>query len=84
MKVLYDTMTIYYRLETGTIKEIHSGSCDMSVFGEEKSDYEKIWGCVVVDYDEYVRLNPSQFLIDLNKKDIVYTQSTSINKYRSL
>lgn len=81
-KVVSDKMTIYYRKKTGEIKEFMSGECDMSVFGEEQEDYELIWDYIHVEMDEMVRNNRSQFSVDLDTKELIYTPLIDTSKYR--
>lgn len=70
---MYEDLTIFYNKRTGDIKEMCTGAQDMSWFGDEEEDYEKIFGFVVVEYDGYVMENPDQFKIKNNEiklKDI--------------
>ena len=77
-----DKMTIYYRKKTGEIKEFMSGECDMSVFGVEQEDYELIWDYIHIEMDEMVRNNRSQFSVDLETKELIYTPLVDTSKYR--
>lgn len=80
---IYDNkMTIYYRKKTGEIKEFMSGECDMSVFGVEQEDYELIWDYIHVEMDEMVRNNRSQFSVDVETKELIYTPLIDTSKYR--
>ena len=81
-KVVSDKMTIYYRKKTGEIKEFMSGECDMSVFGVEQEDYELIWDYIHIEMDEMVRNNRSQFSVDLETKELIYTPLVDTSKYR--
>lgn len=81
-KVVSDKMTIYYRKKTGEIKEFMSGECDMSVFGVEQEDYELIWDYIHVEMDEMVRNNRSQFSVDVETKELIYTPLIDTSKYR--
>lgn len=76
------SMTVFYRKKTGDIKQVSTGIQDMSVFGDEKEDYEQIWDCVVVEKDEYVLMNTNQFLVDLETKELIYTPLIDTSKYR--
>lgn len=79
----YDNlMTIFYRKKTGEIKTMMSGSCDMNVFGDEAEDYELIWDYVVIEYDEMIRNNPNQFIVDVETKELIYTPLIDTSKYR--
>lgn len=77
-----DKMTIYYRKKTGEIKEFMSGECDMSVFGVEQEDYELIWDYIHIEMDEMVRNNRSQFSVDVETKELIYTPLIDTSKYR--
>lgn len=77
-----DKMTIYYRKKTGEIKEFMSGECDMSVFGVEQEDYELIWDYIHIEMDEMVRNNRSQFSVDVETKELIYTPLIDTGKYR--
>ena len=77
-----ETMTIYYRKKTGEIKMMMSDTCDMSVFGDEQEDYEQIWDYINIPIDEVVRNNRSQFVVDLDTKELVYTPLIDTSKYR--
>lgn len=77
-----ETMTIYYRKKTGEIKMMMSDTCDMSVFGEEQEDYAQIWDYIHVEMDEMVRNNRSQFSVDVEKKELIYTPLIDVSKYR--
>ena len=81
-KVVPDKMTIYYRKKTGEIKEFMSGECDMSVFGVEQEDYELIWDYIHIEMDEMVRNNRSQFSVDVETKELIYTPLIDTSKYR--
>lgn len=56
-----EQMTIFYNKRTGSIKELCSGIQTMDWFGAEKEDYEQIFDCLVVDLDQYVLSNFTQF-----------------------
>ena len=58
-----EQMTIFYNKRTGSIKELCSGIQTMDWFGAEKEDYEQIFVCLVVDLDQYVLNNFTQFEI---------------------
>lgn len=77
-----DKMTIYYRKKTGEIKEFMSGECDMSVFGVEQEDYELIWDYIHIEMDEMVRNNRSQFSVDVETKELIYTPLVNASRYR--
>lgn len=77
-----ETMTIYYRKKTGEIKMMMSDTCDMSVFGEEQEDYAQIWDYIHIEIDEVVRNNRSQFSVDVETKELIYTPLIDVSKYR--
>lgn len=76
------TMTIYYRKKTGEIKMMMSDTCNMSVFGEEQEDYAQIWDYIHIEMDEMVRNNRSQFSVDVETKELIYTPLIDTSKYR--
>ncbi|MCU7195557.1 hypothetical protein [Turicibacter sanguinis] len=57
-------MTIYYRKCNGEIKMISDGIHDMSIFGDERSDYELIWDCLVIDKVQEIKAYPNLFFIN--------------------
>lgn len=77
-----EVMTIYYRKKTGEIKMMMSDTCDMSVFGEEQEDYAQIWDFIHIEMDEMVRSNRSQFHVDVDTKELIYTPLIDTSKYR--
>ena len=77
-----ETMTIYYRKKTGEIKMMMSDTCDMSVFGDEQEDYEQIWDYITIPVDEVVRNNRSQFVVDVETRELIYTPLVYTSKYR--
>lgn len=77
-----EVMTIFYRKKTGEIKELMSDDCDMSVFGEEREDYELIWDFIVIEMDEVVKNNKDQFVVDLETKELIYTPLVDTSKYK--
>ncbi len=66
-----NNMTIYYRKATGAIKQVAGGIQDMSVFGDEESDYTLIWDFIIAPRDENVRDNMNQFTVDLETKELI-------------
>ncbi|MBP3908262.1 MAG: hypothetical protein J6D33_04985, partial [Turicibacter sp.] len=58
------------------------GECDMSVFGVEQEDYELIWDYIHIEMDEMVRNNRSQFSVDVETKELIYTPLVDTSKYR--
>lgn len=52
-----DKITIFYNKRSGIIKEACSGEQNMSYFGVEQEDYEKIFDFLIVEYDEFVFKN---------------------------
>ena len=81
---LPELMTIFYRKKTGEIKEIISDACDMRVFGAEREDYELIWDYIVVEYDDYLRYNINQFIVDTENKELCMKSNKVTNNYRVL
>lgn len=76
------SMTIFFSKRTGKIMRVSTGIQDMNAFGEEKEDFEAIWDFIVVEKDEDVMKNVSQFVIDLDTKELVYIPLTYTSKYR--
>ena len=58
-----DKLTIYFNKRTGTIKELCSGTQDMSWFGDEEQDYELIYDFIVVDNDRFIFENIQMFYV---------------------
>lgn len=56
-------LTIYFNKRTGTIKELCSGTQDMSWFGDEEKDYELIYDFIVVDDDRFIFENIQMFYV---------------------
>ena len=75
-----EQMTIFYNRRTGSIKELCSGTQTMDWFGAEKEDYEQILDCLVVESDEYVLNNFTQF--EVVDEALKLKQATDLSKYR--
>ena len=75
-----DLMTIFYNKRTGSIKELCSGIQTMDWFGAEKEDYEQIFDRLVVESDEYVLNNFTQF--EVVEGELKLKQATDLSKYR--
>ena len=75
-----DLMTIFYNKRTGSIKELCSGIQTMEWFGAEKEDYDQIFDCLVVELDEYVLNNFTQF--EIIEGVLKLKQATDLSKYR--
>lgn len=56
-------MTVFYSKSTGDIKVTASGDQDFNFFGSDQADYRLIYGRIVIEDDEYVRMNPNLFTI---------------------
>ena len=76
------SMSVFFNRRTGKIMQITTGIQDMSTFGEEKEDFELIWDVIVVEKDEDVMKNVSQFVIDLDTRELIYTPLVYTSKYR--
>ena len=74
-----EQMTIFYNKRTGSIKELCSGIQTMDWFGAEKEDYEQIFDCLVVDLDQYVLNNFTQF--EVVEGALKLKQVTDLSKY---
>ena len=75
-----EQMTIFYNKRTGNIKELCSGTQTMDWFGAEKEDYAQIFDCLVVESDEYVLNNFTQF--EIIEGALKLKQATDLSKYR--
>ena len=75
-----EQITIFYNKRTGSIKELCSGIQTMDWFGAEKEDYEHIFDCLVVELDEYVLNNFTQF--EIVEGELKLKQVTDLSKYR--
>lgn len=56
-----DKLTVFYNKRTGSIKELCGGCQDMSWFGDEEEDYEQIFDYIIVDHDDYILQNFTNF-----------------------
>lgn len=72
-------MTIFYNRRLGSIQAIAGGIQDMSYFGEQEEDFKIIYDYIVVDNDEYVINNSSNFIVINN--GLKFKDSACINKY---
>ena len=63
-------MTIFYSKRTGDIKGASSGIQDMSVYGEDCTDYSLIFSYIVLPIDDYVIRNIKQFKINIDTKQL--------------
>ena len=75
-----EQMTIFYNKRTGSIKELCSGTQTLDWFGAEKEDYAQIFDCLVVESDEYVLNNFTQF--EVVEGALKLKQATDLSKYR--
>ena len=75
-----EQVTIFYNKRTGGIKELCSGIQTLDWFGAEKEDYEQIFSCLVVELDEYVLNNFTQF--EVVEGALKLKQATDLSKYR--
>lgn len=76
------SMTVYYRKKTGDIVQIVTGIHDMGVYGKEREDFELIRDFIVVEKDEFILDNMSQFHVDLDTKELIYTPLIDVSRYR--
>lgn len=76
------SMTVYYRKKTGDIVQIVTGIQDMNVYGKEKEDFELIRDFIVIEKDEFILDNMSQFHVDLDTKELIYTPLIDVSRYR--
>lgn len=72
-------MTIFYNRRLGSIQAIAGGIQDMSYFGDQEEDFKIIYDYIVVDNDEYVINNSSNFIVINN--GLKFKDSACINKY---
>lgn len=72
-------MTIFYNRRLGSIQAIAGGIQDMSYFGDQEEDFKIIYDYIVVDNDEYVINNSSNFIVINNR--LKFKDSACINKY---
>lgn len=72
-------MTIFYNKRLGSIQAIAGGTQDMSYFGEEEEDFKVIYDYMVVDNDEYIIKNLSNFIV-VNRQ-LKLKDSSNISKY---
>lgn len=63
-------MTLFYSKSSGKITTACTGIADFSVFADEASDFEQIWGCVVKPIDNAVLRNMSIYVINLETLEI--------------
>ena len=75
-----DKMTIFFNKRTGGIKIIAPGIQTMSVFGEEKQDYELIYDFIALEFDRYVLENSGSFYINENK-ELKLREADNLTKY---
>lgn len=71
-------MTLYYSKSSGDIKSFCTGIQDMSLFGSNKEDFSLIWDYIILDKDEFVLSNITQFKINLDTKQLEIKQETII------
>lgn len=72
-----EKMTLFYRKRTGEIASYCTGIQDMSYFGDNQEDYELIWDYIVVNRDDYVLNNTSQFKVNIETKQLEMKPITS-------
>ena len=75
-------MTVFYSKSNGAIKNVVSGIHDMSFYADEKNDLSIIWDYEVVDYDQFVIYNATQFVFDTGEQILKLKNDSSILKYK--
>lgn len=68
-------MTLFYSKRTGEIQTFCTGVQDMSLFGDNKEDYEMIWDFVVIDYNDAIFNNYSLFKVDTSTQKIMLKEN---------
>lgn len=66
-----DKMTIFYRKSNKKIMSISSQITDFRSFGELADDYKLIYDYIIVDVDDFVKFNPSLFMIEDGKIKLI-------------
>lgn len=75
-------MTVYFVKRTGKIKTIADGRQDMSLFGDDEIEQTMIWDCIVIEKDDFVKGNTTQFHVDTETKELIYTPLVDTSKYK--
>ncbi len=71
-----ESMTVYYSLSTGVIRQVMGGVQDMSLYGDLQSDMELIQGYLVVPREQRVLDNSKLYKVDVEKKMLLKIMST--------
>lgn len=74
-------MTVYYFKSSGMIREISTGTQDMSTYGAHEADYSLIIGFIVVDLDMYVFDNTPKFEIVNGQLKLKPVETVDLSKY---
>lgn len=74
------SMTLYYSKRTGEITSFATGIQDMNFFGNNKEDYEIIWGYIVLLKDQTVLDNTNNFKINVETMKLEI-KSEEISQY---
>ena len=72
-------MTIFYFSRTGKIKDLCSGTQDMSFYGENAADFDGIIQPLVTDFDRLVFDNPASFCVQDGSLRI--SSGSNLSKY---
>lgn len=72
-------MTVFYSTSTGKIKSIISGKQDMSIFGEDKDDYN--YDFILIEKDDYVFENFTKFEVIDKKLTLKKEYRVDLEKY---
>lgn len=74
-------MTVYYYKSSGIVREISTGTQNMSTYGEHQADYELILDYIVVDLDMYVFDNSPNFIVISGQLKLKQVESVDLSKY---
>lgn len=74
-------MTVYYFKSSGIIREVSTGTQDMSTYGIHQADFEQIVDFIVVDLDMYVFDNTMKFLVVNGQLKLKQVETVDLSKY---
>lgn len=58
-----EVITVFYSKKTGQVKSYVTGSQDFNYFGEDKEDFETIYGRITVEEDNYIYNNFEKMIV---------------------
>ena len=79
IKNFENSLTLFYYKSNGKIKSYATGIQSMAMFGEFEEDYSNIIDFKIVEYDEFLINNYSNFIV--TEEGLIYSPPAQVIKY---